>query len=93
MAEDLRRFLADEPILARRIGGAERSWRWCRRNPGLASASALSLLALVATAAIATAFAVHQARNAYQQTLAAGRELGLRKNSEVLLGASPSRRA
>ncbi len=85
MAEDLRRFLADEPIQARRIGGSERAWRWCRRNPGLASASALSVLALVATAAIALAFAVHQARNAHQQTLAAGRELGLRKNSEVLL--------
>ena len=38
MAEDLRRFLADEPIQARRIGGSERAWRWCRRNPGLASA-------------------------------------------------------
>ena len=85
MAEDLRRFLSDEPIQARRIGGAERAWRWCRRNPGMASASALSILALVATSAIALAFAVHEARNAHQQTLAAGRELGLRKNSEVLL--------
>jgi hypothetical protein len=85
MAEDLRRFLVDEPIQVRRISGAERSWRWCRRNPGLAGASALSVLAMVATAAIATAFGVHQASNAYQQTLAAGRELGLRKSSEVLL--------
>ena len=40
MAEDLRRFLDDEPIQARRISGAERAWRWCRRNPGLASADA-----------------------------------------------------
>jgi WD40 repeat protein/serine/threonine protein kinase len=85
MAEDLRRFLADEPIQARRISGAEWAWRWCRRNPGLASVSALFILALVATAAIALAFAAYQARNAHQQTLAAGRELGLRKNSEVLL--------
>jgi tetratricopeptide (TPR) repeat protein len=38
LAEDLRRFLADRPILARRTGRAERLWRWSRRNPALAGA-------------------------------------------------------
>ena len=85
LAEDLRRFLEDRTIRARRVGAGERAWRWCRRNPGLASASVLSVLALVATAATTLALAVYQARNAHEQTLAAGRELALRKNSEVLL--------
>jgi WD40 repeat protein/serine/threonine protein kinase len=47
MAEDLRRFRAGEPIIARPISGPERAWRWCRRNPAVAlllGAVAASLL-------------------------------------------------
>jgi WD40 repeat protein/serine/threonine protein kinase len=44
LAEDLRRFVEDRPIRARRVGGAERAWRWCRRNPALASLIAAVLL-------------------------------------------------
>jgi WD40 repeat protein/serine/threonine protein kinase len=36
MAEDLRRFLDDEPISARRASVPERYWRWARRNPAIA---------------------------------------------------------
>ena len=36
MAEDLRRFLADEPIKARQVSTSERYWRWARRNPVIA---------------------------------------------------------
>jgi serine/threonine protein kinase len=32
LAEDLRRFLADRPIRARRASWLEHGWRWCRRN-------------------------------------------------------------
>ena len=34
MAEDLRRFLDDEPVLARRTTALERYARWARHNPG-----------------------------------------------------------
>jgi WD40 repeat protein/serine/threonine protein kinase len=33
MADDLKRFVEDRPVRARRISNAERLWRWCRRNP------------------------------------------------------------
>ncbi len=36
MGEDLRRFLADEPIKARQVSTSERYWRWARRNPVIA---------------------------------------------------------
>ena len=47
MAADLRRFLDDQPIAARRTRAVERMWRWCVRRPALAGLSAALLLSLV----------------------------------------------
>jgi tetratricopeptide (TPR) repeat protein len=47
LAADLRRFVEDRPIRARRATSVERLWRWCRRNPTTAALLAALLLVLV----------------------------------------------
>src|SRR5262249_11549419 len=59
LAEDVQRFIEDEPIRARRISQAERLWRWCRRNPTVAALTAAVALLLVGVAVVSTISAVH----------------------------------
>jgi serine/threonine protein kinase/WD40 repeat protein len=47
MAEDLRRYLSDEPIQARAASPAERSARWARHHPTIATVSLLLALVFV----------------------------------------------
>jgi formylglycine-generating enzyme required for sulfatase activity len=48
-AEDLRRYLAREPVLARRAGPILRLSRWAQRNPGVAIATGTTFAVLVAS--------------------------------------------
>ncbi len=43
LAEDIRRFRMGVPITARPVGAVEHVWRWCHRNPGMATLLVLLL--------------------------------------------------
>ncbi len=59
MGDDLRRFLAGEPIRARQVGEFERVWKWARRRPAIAGLILLAVASMLAGTGVAAAFAVH----------------------------------
>jgi WD40 repeat protein/serine/threonine protein kinase len=77
MAEDLRRFLADEPIQARRTTTTERLTRWGRRNKALAaSLVAVALLTVsVAIGSTLAAFYFQRQEQAQKRLAASNRTL------------------
>jgi serine/threonine protein kinase/WD40 repeat protein/tetratricopeptide (TPR) repeat protein len=86
MADDLRRFLDDRPVRARRVGTAERFRRWCRRNPLVASLTATIAVLLIA-AAVASLLAAARARDVASSEASAARTAEqARQRTERLIG-------
>jgi WD40 repeat protein/serine/threonine protein kinase len=69
LAEDLQRFLTDQPITARPVGLVERYWRWGRRNPALAflTLATATLLILITIGSLISAVWIDQERRAADQ--------------------------
>jgi tetratricopeptide (TPR) repeat protein/tRNA A-37 threonylcarbamoyl transferase component Bud32 len=63
-AADIRRALANEPVLARRVSTAGRAWRWVRRNRAISAVTAAAILALVVVSAVLVTRIVAEARHA-----------------------------
>ena len=79
LSKDLSRFLAGEPIHARRIGWCGRTARWCQRNPALAGMTSLVALLLVALTIGSIAAADHFRRQArHARSLVKSREMAHR---------------
>ncbi|MCC7373751.1 MAG: serine/threonine protein kinase [Verrucomicrobiales bacterium] len=95
VAEDLRRFLADMPLLARPASSPERFLRWCRRRPALAGVWVLvTLLAAGSTAAaFLLASARDRARAAETDARERLRDARLAESKALLRTTEPGRRA
>ena len=91
MAEDLERFLADRTILARRSSTRERAWRWCRRQPKLATALGLAASCLVLATGLSIALASTQYRAAARLRIEQRRTRWPRSRRPRISSASPGR--
>jgi tetratricopeptide (TPR) repeat protein len=68
LAEDLRRYMAGEPILARPTPAWERAWKWARRRPMAAALITVSALFGLSLVVSGLAFGEYQRRQAAEQT-------------------------
>jgi WD40 repeat protein/Tfp pilus assembly protein PilF len=103
LSEDLRRFLAGEPIVARPVGRISKIARWCRRKPLLASLVAMvaTLCLVVVAGSMAAAVRLNQsARDRLAETRLAearvhrlGRQLGRGERSLAALAEAARIRA
>lgn len=74
IAADLRRFLEDRPLRARRVSVIEKAWRWCRRNPLTAASSTIAVSVLILASLISM--------------MAYSRESAQRRKTEAMLQIS-----
>jgi hypothetical protein len=81
LADDLHRFLADEPIAARPVGRLERLGRWARRHPSMAGllTAVFGLLTLVAVGAVIAAVRIDDARRRADENAAAAQDAAARE--------------
>jgi WD40 repeat protein len=76
LAEDLRAWLAGQPIVARPVGSLERAWLFCKRRPAITLMAAILVVGLMAATAVSTVFGVRardEARAAAKSEAAANK--------------------
>jgi WD40 repeat protein/tRNA A-37 threonylcarbamoyl transferase component Bud32 len=79
LADELRRFLEGRPVVARRIGQAERLRRWCRRNRAVAALLATIAICLSVGTTVSLYFAIEASNRATAEAFQRGREADARR--------------
>jgi hypothetical protein len=82
LAADLRKFLAGEPIMARRPGLAESVWRWARNRPGVATLAMMAALSPLAGVIYIQWLANELVRHTALESVAQQADLLLHANDE-----------
>ena len=102
LADDLHRFLKNEPIEARPIGSRERFIKWAKRHPAIATSLSVSILALFTTLCISFYFNIQLRRSAAdkeseaykaRQALAAAEQSAKEKDEQTVYANEQKRQA
>jgi len=91
VAQDLERWLAGDPILARPLGPFAAIWRWSRRHPTAAVLGTALVIALAAIV-VGTGIAAVRIKQAEQRSTVHLRESLLREASSLRLGSEMGHR-
>jgi WD40 repeat protein/serine/threonine protein kinase len=87
LADDLRRFLADQPIAAQRPTVRERSGRWLRRHRAIVGAASILLIVTTVLSVTGMLFVTRAHREAIRQRNAAERQREVARRHEASLRA------
>jgi WD40 repeat protein/serine/threonine protein kinase/Flp pilus assembly protein TadD len=90
LADDLRRFLNDEPIVSTPVSRTARVWKWCRRNRRVATLGFALILSLVFGTIASTSFGIAKTK-ANRSLTKANSDLGEAK-SEAEKNADEAKR-
>lgn len=90
-AADLRRVLAGEPVLARRISAAGRAWRWVRRNQAISGVTVAAMVTLAAVSTFLIAQVIHESRIAARERDLA--QESIERLSDILASVDPNQSA
>ena len=83
LSADLRRWLTGHPIEARPVSRTERAFRWCQRNPAVASLSAMVMLVLLTGMAVSSFFALQSANETRRANKKTDEALANAKHTQI----------